>query len=52
MTQPQKPAAPQPDSHDEVRGPRPIGTLAVIATLLLATSTLWLLVLGILEGRG
>lgn len=36
---------------EEKPGPAPLGTLMVIASLLLAISTLWLLVLGILEGR-
>ena len=45
------PAAPPAPDHAHKGGPTPVGTLGVIAALLLSISTLWLLVLGILEGR-
>lgn len=37
------------DHHEE--GPRPIGTLMVIAILLLVTIAFWMLVLGIQQAR-
>lgn len=40
-----------PTGPHEERGRPPLGTLAVVGVLLLTISTLWLLVLGILEGR-
>ncbi|WP_107137627.1 cytochrome c oxidase subunit 2A [Deinococcus arcticus] len=47
------PQAPRP--HDPHAGPQrttpPRGTLMVIAVLVLSISTLWLLVLGIFQGR-
>lgn len=53
-------ARPAPPTHGEGHdtpepaegsGVRPIGTLGVIALLTLTLSTLWLLALGVLEGR-
>ncbi|MFC3832713.1 MULTISPECIES: hypothetical protein [Deinococcus] len=43
--------SPRSGDHAAGRGRAPLGTLAVVGTLLLAISTLWLLVLGILAGR-
>lgn len=40
----------EPVQHD-VKGPAPIGTLMVIAILLLVTIAFWMLVLGIQQGR-
>ncbi len=37
--------------HEEARGPAPVGTLMVIAVLLLVTIAFWCLVLGIQQGR-
>lgn len=37
------------DLHEP--GPRPIGTLLVIAILLLVTTAFWMMVLGIQQGR-
>lgn len=49
------PAASRPPALDSRAAhpapPAPVGTLGVVAVLLLSISTLWLLVLGILEGR-
>jgi hypothetical protein len=39
---------PQP----EARGPAPIGTLVVVALVVLSIIWLWMLVLGIQQGRG
>lgn len=39
----------QADPH--VPGPRPIGTLMVIAILLLVTTAFWMMVLGVQQGR-
>lgn len=44
-------AEPLPPAQEEVRGPPPIGTLMVIAVLLLVTIAFWCLVLGIQQGR-
>lgn len=38
------------EHHEE--GPRPIGTLTVVAILLLVTLAFWMLVLGIQQARG
>lgn len=50
MNQPQIEETAPHDDHER-RGPPPVGTLAVIGVLLLSISTLWILALGILEGR-
>ncbi|WP_158591570.1 MULTISPECIES: hypothetical protein [Deinococcus] len=42
--------APVVDDHHE-DGPKPIGTLMVIAILLLVTIAFWMLVLGIQQAR-
>lgn len=48
---PTDPPAVTATDHTAGHGRPPLGTLAVVATLLLTISTLWLLVLGILAGR-
>lgn len=41
-----------PQEESEVRGPAPIGTLVVVAVVVLSIIWLWMLVLGIQQGRG
>ncbi|WP_291425536.1 hypothetical protein [Deinococcus sp.] len=43
--------APTAPVHEEARGPVPVGTLMVVAVLLLVTIAFWCLVLGIQQGR-
>lgn len=54
-TSPAAPTEPHPQTHTDApldeRGMRPVGTLGVIGLLTVTISTLWLLALGILEGR-
>lgn len=42
---------PQVQTEAHVPGPRPIGTLLVIAILLLVTTAFWMMVLGVQQGR-
>lgn len=46
-----EPVAPPAAAHPQERGPAPVGTLVVIGVLLLSIIWLWMLVLGILQGR-
>lgn len=46
----QSPPQAQP-LHPAQAGPRPIGTLMVIAILLLVTLAFWMMVLGVQQGR-
>ncbi|CAM3278721.1 hypothetical protein DESA109040_06370 [Deinococcus saxicola] len=40
-----------PPQEPETRGPAPIGTLVVVAVVVLSIIWLWMLVLGIQQGR-
>ena len=42
---------PLPPQEPQARGPAPIGTLVVVAVVVLSIIWLWMLVLGIQQGR-
>lgn len=45
-------AALPPEQEPQTRGPAPIGTLVVVGLVVLSIIWLWMLVLGIQQGRG
>ena len=51
MTSEKTPVTGEAAAPPAQRGPAPVGTLVVIGVLLLSIIWLWMLVLGILQGR-
>lgn len=51
MTSEKTPPSAEATAPPAERGPAPVGTLVVIGVLLLSIIWLWMLVLGILQGR-